>query len=97
MDVCAANTKSGTQSQLVSNYTWQTIMEGMQVLRMEIVHCWQTIFHLADSFDEPGGKGAFGMCHLFPYCYFFSSVRISKFLYANFSSTCVQCTHLLES
>ena len=28
---------------------------------------------------------------------FFSLVRISEVLYANFSSTCVRCTHLLNS
>ena len=46
-------------------------------------------------FDEPGGKNAFEMCHSF--LYFISLVCISEFLYANFLSTCIQCTHVLKS
>ena len=52
-------------------------------------------FYFVKLFDEPGAKGAFDMRHSFPY--FFSLVRISEFLRANFSSTCVRCTHLLKS
>ena len=48
--------------------------------------------YFAESFDEPGGKGAFQMRHSFPF--FFPLVRISEFLNANFSSSCVRCTHL---
>ena len=35
----------------------------------------QVKFHFAESFDEPGGKGAFEMRHSF--LYLFSLVRIS--------------------
>ena len=39
----------------------------------------RTAFYFAESFDEPGGEGAHGMCHLF--LYFFSLVLfVSKFL-----------------
>ena len=47
-------------------------------------------FHFAESFDERGDKSAFEMRHSF--LYFFSLVRISEFVYANFSSTCVRCS-----
>ena len=40
-------------------------------------------------------KGAFEMWHAL--LYFFSLVHIAKSLYANSSSTCVQCMHLLKS
>ena len=60
----------------------------------ESAHRLWTTFYFAYSFDEPDGKGAFEMRHSFPY--FFSLVRISEFLYVNFSSTCVRCTHLLK-
>ena len=44
----------------------------------------KNIIFFAESSDEPGGKGAFEMHHLF-LCYF-SLVHISKFSNANFSS-----------
>ena len=52
-------------------------------------HRLRKTFHFAESFDA---KGAFEMRHWFPY--FFSLIRISEFLYTNFSSTCVRgvCT-----
>ena len=36
-------------------------------------------------------------CFWNAFLYFFSSVRISEFLFADFSSTCVRCTHPLKS
>ena len=54
-----------------------------------------TTVYFAESLEDPGGKGAFEVRHSF--LYFFSLVRISEFSYANFSSTCVQCMHLLKS
>ena len=65
--------KNGTRSQHSS-------------IQKERVHRLQ-IFYFAESFDEPGGKCAIEIRHSFPY--FFLLVRISEFLYANFSSTCV--------
>ena len=61
----------------------------------KMAHRLRTKFCFTESFDKPDGKGATEMHHLFPY--FFSLVRILEFLYVNFSSTCVQCTHLLKS
>ena len=52
-------------------------------------------FNFAESFDELSGKRAFEMRHYFVSLFLF--VGISEFLYANFSSTCVRCTHLLKS
>ena len=44
-------------------------------------HCLQTTVYLAESFDEPVGKGVFEMRHSF-LC-FCSLVRIYELLYAN--------------
>ena len=58
--------KSGTQSQHVSHHMQQTIPEGTWVLWKESTHRWRT-FYFAESFDEPGGNGAFEVRHSFPF------------------------------
>ena len=55
---------------------------------IESTHRLRRTYYFAES-------GAFEMRHSF--LYFFSLVRISEFVYANFSSTCIRCTHLLKS
>ena len=83
-------------SQHVSNYSsgkrWRKAREYGE--RKARIVC-EEHFYFAESFDEPGGKGAFKMSNSF--LYLFSLVRISEFMHANFSSTCVRCTHLLKS
>ena len=70
-------------------HTRLTIMEHMRVReRKARIVCEEHYISL-------NLKGAFEMRQSF--LYFFSLVRISEFLYANFSSTCVRCTHLLKS
>ena len=96
LETITAYTKSGTAlSTHLKLHTRHTIMEDTQILWMETMHSFWTKFSFAESFDEPGGKGAFEMHHTFLYS--FSLVRISEFPYTNFLSTCVWCTHLLKS
>ena len=61
----------------------QTITEGTRVLWKWSAYRLRTAFYFAESFDERAGKGDFEIRH--PFLYFFSSVRISEFLYANLS------------
>ena len=75
--------KNGTQSQHVSNKTWGKLSWNVRESceRKACIVC--------------KGLIRFEVQHSF--LYFFSLVRISEFLYTNFSSTCVQCTRLLKS
>ena len=64
-------------------------------MRKESAHRLRRTFHFNESFDELSGKSAFEM--LYSFLYLFSLVCSYEFSYANFSSTCVQCTRLLKS
>ena len=70
----------------------QTITEGTKVLWKESVRCLRTIFHyFAESFDC--GKDAFNMSFIFLFHWY----PFPNFRAHNFSSTWVQCMHLLKS
>ena len=85
-----AYAKSGLQSQHISNYTRQTIMEGTQVLWKENAHHLRTTFqYFAESF--------WWWWRCFWNAPFVSLFCRYEFLYANLSSTCVRCTHPLRS
>ena len=72
-----------------------TITQGTRVLRKESARRLRTTFYFAESSDEPGGKGALKCVIRFSIS--FRLTRVSELLYANFSSTCIWRTHLLQS
>ena len=76
-----AYAKNGTQSQHVSKHETNYHRTYMN-MRMESAHHLQRPFYFV--LDQ-------AYVSLFPF------VHISEFLYANISSTCVWCTHLLKS
>ena len=88
-----AKKQDSVSTRLKQNKT-QTITEHTRVCERE-AHIVCERFYFAKSFDELSGKGAFEMRHLF--LYFFMLVRISEFLYENFSPTCAWGTHFLKS
>ena len=79
---------SQTKHEANDHGTWREYVKGKSasfaknVLFRWIVW-WTNTFEIRHSF--------------FVFVYLFSLVRISEFLYAHFSSTCVRCTHLLKS
>ena len=83
----AKKKRESVSKRLKQNMT-QTITERTRV-------CERKARIVCEDFISLNLKGAFEMRHSF--LYFFSLVRISEFLYENFSSTCVRCRHLLTS
>ena len=86
-----AYAENGTWFPYVSNKTWLVANDHgtyASIVTEESAHRLRT-FYFAESFDEPGGTGAFEMRHSF--LYFLTLVRICEFLYANFSLTWVRC------
>ena len=80
----------------VSNYTWgKRSRKAREYCERKARIVCEELIYFAESFDEPGDKGALEMRHSF--LYFSSLLRISAFLYANMSSTCVTCGHILKS
>ena len=92
MEVCTAYTKTGSQSQHVSNYTWGKRSQKAHEY-CESTHNLQTTFqYFAESF-----QWMLVLLRCFWNVSFISLFRQYAFPYGNFLSTCVWCTHLLKS